>query len=98
MPMGDNRLHNKNLHIYRLKTHTNNGIQSFALFHVSHLFHSKQYHMEEMLNKKDFCTFKTRLFIIKMESHDLSPSYHESITLLLECSFGIENSFFISGL
>ena len=37
-PMGDNRRFYKNLHIYKLKTYTNNRIQPFALYLVGHVF------------------------------------------------------------
>ena len=37
-PMGDNRWFYINLHIYKLKTYTNNGIQPFALFLIGHFF------------------------------------------------------------
>ena len=39
-PMGDNRLHYKNLQIYKLKSHTKHGIQPFSLFLVSQHFYS----------------------------------------------------------
>ena len=37
-PMGDNSWNYKYLHIYRLKTYRNNGMQPFALFLVDHGF------------------------------------------------------------
>ena len=39
------------------------GSNHLLYFLLATVLHSKQYCMEEILIKKDFCTFKTRLFI-----------------------------------